>query len=313
VSVDVNSSRAFIVGESLVDVTRTVAGESTIHPGGSPLNVAVGLARLGLPTTLVTQLGDDSRGTLVRDHLARSGVDVVALDPPRRTGSATAWLDEQGRAAYSFDIGWDPVAISVPAGVTRVHVGSIASYLPPGADAVLGCAHRARAAGIPVSFDPNVRPALAPDLSEVRRRVLELVAEAEVVKLSDEDVDALFPDRSPEAVVDDLIATGGPRLVVLTRGGDGATLATGDHRVAVGAMPVPVVDTIGAGDSFMAAVLAVLAEPSMAGSLDRDQLSFLGAVACEAAAITCSRPGADPPWRRELPALAGETASPPTS
>ena len=312
-SVEVNDSRVLVVGESLVDVTETFAGESTVYPGGSPLNVAVGLARLGLTTTLATQLGDDSPGALVRNHLAGSGVDVVTLDPPQPTGSATAWLDEQGRATYSFDIGWDPIAVSVPDGVTRVHVGSIAAYLPPGADAVLDCARRAHAAGIPVSFDPNVRPAVAPDLSEVRQRVLELVAEAEVVKLSDEDVDALFPDRPPEAVVDELIATGGPRLVVLTRGADGATLVTGEHRVAVGATPVPVVDTIGAGDSFMAALLAALAEPPMASSLDRDHLGFLGAVACEAAAVTCSRPGADPPWRRELPTLAGETAAPPTS
>ena len=288
-----------VVGESLVDVTRDGA-KTTVRPGGSPLNVAVGLSRLGVPTTLLTQLGEDAYGELVRAHLAASGVAVALLGPPGRTGSATARLDAFGQASYSFDLRWDPPRQELPDGHDLLHVGSLGATLPPGADVVAALTGQARERGMDVSLDPNIRPAMTPELGDVRRRVRDLLALADVVKLSEEDGAAVFPGRSADQVLEDLLAAGAPALVVLTRGDSGAVLATATARVAVAAAPVAVVDTIGAGDSFMAALLAgLVAARDSWSSLDEAALRALGESACQAAAITCSRAGAQPPWQDE--------------
>lgn len=292
-------SGVLVVGESLVDIT--TAGEKTsVHPGGSPLNVAVALARLGVPTTLATQLGHDAYGDLVRTHLVASAVALLELGPPGPTGTATASLDAQGAAAYEFDLRWDPVSLALPAGFDLLHVGSLGATLAPGAELVGTLARDARRTGIGVSLDPNIRTALTPDLAAVRSWVLDLVAHADVVKLSDQDAAALYPGRSHDDVLDHLLGSG-PGLVALTRGGEGALLATPTARVRVPAQPVTVVDTIGAGDSFMAALLSALRDRGHgAGALDHDELARAGTFACRAAATACSRPGADPPWRAEL-------------
>ena len=298
-----------VVGESLVDVTRDGA-DTSVRPGGSPLNVAVGLSRLGVPTTLLTQLGDDAYGELVRAHLAASGVNVALLGPPGRTGSATVRLDAAGQASYSFDVRWDPPPDPLPDGYDQLHVGSLGATLPPGADVVAALVRQARERGMGISLDPNIRPAMTPELGEVRRRVHELVALADVVKLSEEDAGAVFPRRTADQVLDDLLAAGAPVLVVLTRGDAGAMLASPTARVSVAAAAAPVVDTIGAGDSFMAALLAGLRPLGRpAPPLDRGELEALGRFACQAAAITCSRAGADPPWRATLSALAPSAPS----
>ncbi|MGH1561998.1 carbohydrate kinase family protein [Mumia sp. DW29H23] len=294
--------RTLVVGEALVDLTRDSAGHESAHPGGSPLNVAVGLARLDLPTVLAAQVGDDDYGDLLRDHVDASDVDLRSL-PPHRGDSAVALaeLDDAGVASYRFELAWDPSEMPTAADFSLVHVGSIAAVLSPGADAVERLVEEAVSAGVPVSYDPNVRLAITPDVADVRTRVDRIVARSAFVKLSDADAAELAPDLDPVAYATGLAAAG-PRLVALTQGGDGATLISGDVTVTATPPPITVADTIGAGDSFMAALLAGLLLRGWTDreAFDAEALTWLADLAVRASAITCSRPGADPPWRKEL-------------
>ena len=289
-----------VVGESLVDVTTTPEGTTT-RPGGSPLNISVGCARLGVAAVLATQVGDDEAGDLVRDHLDLADVDVRSLPPHRaETSIARADIDAAGHATYEFDLTWDPSELPAPADFGCVHVGSIGATLSPGADAVAALAAEAAESGVPVTFDPNVRPSITPDMSDVRERVARVAELATVIKLSDEDADVLWPGA--EDLLGALVGSGLTRLAVMTCGGRTVVLQSGDARVEVEPPTVDVVDTIGAGDSFMAALIWALTERDrLSGDdLDADELRELGTIAARAAAITCTRAGADPPTRKEL-------------
>lgn len=289
-----------VVGESLVDVIRSSEGNAVeTRPGGAPLNVAVGLARLGVPTSLHTAYGQDAHGDLVHRHLTDSGVRVVTDRTGEPTSVADALLDAAGAAAYRFDLAWDPPPVTLPDGLGALHVGSLGTVLEPGAAVVRDAVDRAAMAGILVTYDPNVRPATSPDGERAWRGVREWAAAAHVVKLSDDDAAHLRPGASPEDVVDDLLAGERTDLVVVTSG-RGASLATARHRVEVTAPSVDVVDTVGAGDSFMSALVAALAG-SRPAELSREALQRIGDFACTAAAITCSRQGADPPALVDLP------------
>lgn len=288
-----------VVGESLVDVVTHPDGEESRRAGGSPFNVAIGLARLGVPTRLATQMGADEDGDVLRRALAKSRVELTELDPrPERTSTAAAAIAADGSASYTFDIAWDPRDLPDPAGFDAVHVGSIATSLAPGADEVAMLASRAAAAGIPVTFDPNIRLGIQDDVDELRARFTAIAPHAAVIKMSDEDAAALFPGRRLEDLATELAAMG--PLVAVTRGGDGALLCSGGVVAHTSAPHVEVADTIGAGDSFMAALLAGLAALSWPRELASDRLAALGELASDAAAITCMRPGADPPRRSEV-------------
>lgn len=297
--------RALVVGEALVDVTRAPDGAVAEHPGGSPLNVAVTMARQGIDTTLAAHVGDDRLGRIIRDHLAGSGVSLVEVGSSGPTGSATATLDAGGAATYEFDFHWDPDRLPDAEGYDVVHVGSLGAWLAPGATAVAALVRRAHAAGHAVGLDPNVRPALAPGAVHLRERVLDLAAHSRCVKLSDEDAVVLTDGTADPLSVLAELADRGPALAALTRGGRSTVLRSGDREVEVEVPRVEVVDTIGAGDTWMGALLAELL---LRGWVERtsfsaDELGELGQVAAGAAAIAVSRPGADPPWRGEhLPA-----------
>jgi len=297
-------SRVLVVGEALVDV-RLRGGERTEHPGGSPLNIAVGLARLGVPTTLAAQVGDDARGAALTAHVEASGAELLRLPPHHDTATATAHLSDDGTATYEFDIVWDPVRLPDPAGFRLVHVGSIGATLPPGATGVVALVRAAAASAVPVSIDPNLRPSITPDIDQARGFVEEMVELAGVVKLSDEDAGVLWPGQPLDAVLTTLSAATGKPLVALTRGGDGAVLAAARRRASAGAPPVEIADTIGAGDSFMSALLAGLLTHDLlpARTWTELTLDWLATLAVQAAGITCSRPGADPPWASEVSAL----------
>ncbi|MDR0416403.1 MAG: carbohydrate kinase [Propionibacteriaceae bacterium] len=298
-----------VVGEALVDVVVHPDGRSEEHPGGSPANVALTLGRLGHAPRLLTAIGDDAAGQAVAAWLRDSHVD---LDPrsvvPGPTSRATARLDAAGAARYDFDVRWNPP--DVPAGdVDLVHVGSISALLAPGAATVRRLVAEARPRAL-VSYDPNIRPALVTDAAASRAAVEDLVAAADIVKVSDEDLAWLDRSAPPEAVAQRWLAAG-PAAVVVTRGSEGATAFTRAGAVWTAAPPVAVRDTVGAGDTFMGAFLAGLADRGLldGGAAGRDRLRRLGAAEVEdllgfsaaAAAVTVSRAGADPPWRRELP------------
>lgn len=303
------SASMLVVGEALVDVRideREGSGDAarSEHTGGSPLNVAVALARQGVATTLAAQVGDDARGEQIEAHLSASGVQLLRLPPTRRTSTATATIGTDGEASYEFDMVWDPSELPDTDTFDVVHVGSISTALAPGADAVAQLVASTAAAGLPVSVDPNVRPQVTPDLGDVRLRIDVITSEATVVKLSDEDAALLRPGVPLERVVVDLARLARVQLAVLTRGGSGLLLSTGGGTVTVPAPRMPVVDTIGAGDTVTAALLTALLNRGLllAGSdpVSDDDATEAGLFAVGAAAVTCSRPGADPPWRQEL-------------
>ena len=312
-----------VVGESLVDIIEAPAGDGAArgpaarqaHPGGSPLNVAVGCARLGLGTKLVTHFGDDAHGQLIADHLRTNNVEAI-VGGSQPTSSALATLDGNGAAEYTFSIGWDINGASMPAlaavqGSLHVHTGSIATVLAPGNRAVRGLVEAARPHAT-VSFDPNCRPAISRDPEAARRETEDFVAASDIVKASDEDLRWLYPGRTLDESLTAWLELG-PALVALTRGADGPVILTRQGRVEIPGETVAVADTVGAGDSFMAALISGLAQLDALGAANRprlrslspEDLDALAAYANRAAAITCSRPGANPPTSAELGSLSG--------
>ena len=294
--------RAVVAGEALVDVVVPTSGEREHAPGGSPLNVAVGLSRLGIDTLLVTELGDDENGRLVEEHLRGSGVRLPAgaVAAGRPTSTATARLDTTGAATYDFDLHWGLAPVGLPEETDALHVGSVGALLRPGREAVLGLVEQAARRGTLVSYDPNARPALTPDAARTWLDVREVAASADLVKTSDEDLEFLAPGHTPEEVAR-LVLAQRTRLFVMTRGGGGAVAITGDAAVEVPSGRVDVVDTVGAGDSFMAALVAVALEHGLE-DLDEPRLTAYLAAAHAVGAVTVSRRGADPPRRDEMAA-----------
>lgn len=302
-STDPQTPGPFVVaGEALVDIVVPPEGAAEHAPGGSPLNVAVGLSRLGLDTLLVTEIGDDDLGGTVVDHLTGSGVRLAegAVLTGTRTSTATARLDENRAASYDFDLSWTLTERPLPRRVSGLHVGSIGAALRPGRDAVVSMLRQARESGCFVSYDPNARPAFLPGPEQAWSDVVEVAAFAHLVKLSDEDVKLLAPGRAPAEVAATLLSSpGATRLVVVTHGGTAAEAFTEHDAVRVPSQPVEVVDTVGAGDSFMAALIAIVLDWGL--DLDDEGLEAMLRAAHAVASITCGRRGANPPTRRELP------------
>jgi fructokinase len=299
-----------VAGEALLDVVVEASGETTLAVGGSPLNVAVGLARLDVPTLLVTRVGDDEDGRLVTDHVRASGAALAraSVVPGARTSRATARLGPDGSARYEFELAWDLSPQPLPEAV-GLHVGSIGASLQPGRGTVLDLVRQAAERGLFVSYDPNIRMSLLGDRETVWRDVREVAALSRLVKLSDEDAAELCPGASPRDVADELLTGDLTELVLVTLGARGA-LAVHQRSCVEVAPPAgsTVVDTVGAGDSFMAATIAALIElghlrrgPGSLAACSAEDLGALLGSASAAAAVTCSRRGANPPTRRELP------------
>jgi fructokinase len=301
-----------VVGEILVDLIENAPGQAIAYPGGSPANVAVALARLGQPVSLLTQLGHDDHGRMLLGFLRDNG---VALDPGSlanrpRTSSARAYLNADGQATYRFDVEWRRFALDLASwpdpSVTCVHTGSLAAVMAPGAAEVAALVHRARASAL-ISFDPNCRPSLMRDADAARGRMIGFVAESDIVRASLDDLVWLYPRRSYQDVGREWLARGAG-LVVVTLGADGAWACTRSGELAVPAAPATLVDTVGAGDAFSAGLLCAL---SRAGLLDVERRADLHAIdltmlkqvlafATRVAAATCGRRGADPPTLAEL-------------
>jgi fructokinase len=293
-----------VVGEALVDVVVPTEGETTHAPGGSPMNVAVGLSRLGVPALLVTELGDDPHGELVAEHLRAADVELApgSVRPGHRTSTATARLSADGAARYEFELTWELDSAALPDELAGLHVGSLGTALAPGREAVQALLADAAGRDVLVTYDPNVRPGLLPSWHDVAR----VAADVDVVKMSDEDIALLRPEESVQSVAREVLDNGRTWLVVVTRGGEGALGFTAHGSAEVVAPRTDVVDTVGAGDSFMAALIAVLLGWGTPHELSPERLRTLLESAAHAAAVTVSRRGANPPTRAELPAGWGE-------
>ena len=302
-----------VVGEALVDLVGERGGRTlAVYPGGSPANVALGLARLGSPVTLKTRLGRDALGAMIRAHLEASGVLVdVGPDEAQVSTSLAIASVAAGIASYDFRIDWDVRTLApLPIEARCMHTGSLATVLPPGRAHVVDLMEREHERGhVTVSYDPNVRPALIGPAARARADVERLVTLSDVVKVSDDDLHWLYPDRSDEDVACDWLGRG-PALVVVTRGDAGVYAISARGELRRPAMAVDLVDTIGAGDSFTAGLLDGLRRADLLGAargdalaaIDEATLADVVAEAALVAAITCSRPGADPPTRAELDA-----------
>lgn len=288
-----------VIGEALIDRISTAHG-SVDRPGGSPMNVAYGLARLGCPVHFLTSLGDDPEAGLIVDHLTAAGVRLIDGSIGQgRTSTTVASLDGDGAASYRFDVRWQlPRELTLPSAAI-VHTGSIAAVLEPGAAVVLEVAQASRAAAL-ISFDPNIRASLIlnPDLA--RARLAQWASIADVVKLSEQDAEWLYPGAPIRSVLDRVLQHG-PSLVVVTREAQGAILATETAAVAVPGVAVQVVDSIGAGDAFMSALLyqlhALLSVRTIAAlragtPYTQAKMKSIGEFAALCAAISVSRAGA---------------------
>ena len=306
-----------VIGESLFDIVVRDGVEIGATPGGSPMNVAVGLARLGHDVHLATQFGDDAYGSAIAGYLAKEAL-VYTNEVTDQTSRATATLTDNGAADYDFDITWDlqlqtPGICAALETAGLVHTGSLGAHHQPGSTQVFREV-AARSGSAVVSYDPNCRPSILPDRARFRKEVEEFIRISDVVKASEEDLAWLYPD----AELADVMAAwvkGGPGLVVVTCGGKPALAARTPKEIReVATVPVGVEDTIGAGDSFMAALLSGLVKAGVSGPHGRETLDSLSMadvdevlrVAAIAASITCSRRGANPPNSDELQAALRE-------
>lgn len=304
-----------VCGEALFDVF--ASGETPTgltldaRVGGSPFNVAVGLARLAQPVCLLTQISRGFLGERLMRALQQEGVDtrtVQRSDAP--TTLSLIGLDAQGVPSYAFygegcaDRLLTPDALaSLPAGVRAINFGSYATVTGATAATQRALVERA-AADTLIAYDPNIRLNVEPALAVWQAQIEWMLPRTHLFKSSEEDLDLVYPGRSLASIAEQALARGAA-LVVVTRGAEGAMAWTASAQVQTPPVKTAVVDTVGAGDTFQAAMLTWLAEhdalsPAALRALDADRVRALLGFATQAAAITCSRRGADLPRRSEL-------------
>jgi fructokinase len=322
-----------VLGELVVDLLpdpdagagpRGTAPHYVANPGGNALNVAVAAGRLGAPVTLLARLGTGPLAAALRRHAEQSGVDVsrfVAATEP--VSLAVVGLGPDGSADYGFHVAgaadwqWsdDELAAALPETTAVLHVGSISSWTPPGCEAIARLVERV-SGRLLVSVDPNIRPPLAEgpvgaslgnDADAVRTRLQRLMKQADVVKVSAEDFAWLHPGADLDLGTS-VWAERGPALVLMTDGGAPLRVGRPGRPLMRREVPrVPVVDTVGAGDSLAAGLFAGLLRRGVATrealtALSDDELAEVVDEAALVAALNCTRAGADPPTRAELDA-----------
>ncbi len=305
-----------VCGEALFDLFPEDTGDESrllldARIGGSPFNVAVGLARMGRRSALLTGLSSDFLGEKLASALRREGVATdFLIRKSAPTTLSLVGLGADGSPQYVFygDGGADrmvePSELPVfPDTVIGVHFGSYSIAVPPVADALADLAKREKDRRL-ISLDPNVRLNIMPDAAAWRRRLETLAAHTDLLKISLEDVEALYPGETPRDLAARWLGAG-VGLVVVTSGGGGILGLTRDLAAELPPVPVEVVDTVGAGDTFQAALITAIDELGLANraalrAIDRDTLLRILGFATRAAVITCTRRGADLPRRAEL-------------
>jgi fructokinase len=297
------------LGEALIDFIADVSGVTLVEcpgfrkaPGGAPANVAVGLVRLGVDAAFLGKVGDDPFGRFLQQSFAEAGVDTqfMRFDPDHRTGLAFVSLKADGDRDFVFfrhpsaDMLYRPEEIPAAAleGCRAYHFGSITLIQDPSRAATLEALRRARANGALISYDPNLRLPLWPDPETARREILAALPLTDVVKVSEEEAEFLLGAGSLQAYAAQLLEFG-PTLAAITRGPSGCYLATRTIAAEMPGFQVEVVDTTGAGDGFVAALLTGLLSRSSA-DLNAQDLFELGRYANAVGALTCTRKGAIP-------------------
>ena len=298
-----------VCGEALMDVIHNGDGTERAVPGGGPFNTARALARLGVPTSFLGHLSDDPYGLELAALLRSDGVNLdLATVGPEKTTVAIAEVDSEGLAEYQFmvqgssapQLTLQTLPERLSPRVDALHLGTLGLVLEPMASTLAELIHRERDARV-MMLDPNIRAGLIPD-DVYRERLHDVVSHSTIVKASEDDLAWMFPGVGYRDAAEQLLSDGVP-LVVVTLGAAGSFGAHRDTRIRVDAVPVQVVDTIGAGDAFGAALLAWLHDHGCVSRdlrLEPDQLRAALQYAGVAAAITCSRAGADPPWKHEM-------------
>jgi fructokinase len=303
-------------GEALIDFLPMTGSDGSRGfrplPGGSPFNIALAVARLEVPAGFLARLSTDLFGDLLLDCMAENRVDpalVRRADEPSTLAFVDAQPGEEPRYAFFANGAADrnlapsdlPAALSEA--IACLHFGSNALAQEPSATTLEGLMRREHGRRV-LSLDPNIRPTLIADPAGYRRRFEGWLRLASLIKLSRADLAWLYPEADPEATAAGWLACG-PALVVVTRGPDGAVAFGGFGKVEVPGTPVKVVDTIGAGDSFHGALLAMLHRQdrlSLGGLAALDAAAAKGVleIAARAAAINCGRAGMNPPHAAEL-------------
>lgn len=303
-------TRVLVLGEALIDVVRDPYGAEEEHVGGSPLNVAVGLAALGHDVDFATTFGDDLHGERIDGLVTDAGVRVVeGSRTAQPTSTAIAELDETGAATYTFDLHWELPPLTPSSDVGHAHTGSIGALLAPGGAEVVNALAAVREHGT-VSYDPNVRPTIMGPVAEVRPQVEAIIALSDVVKASSDDIEFLYPGDNAATVLERWVGLGAG-FAIITLGAHGVTYRTAAS-AEIGALPTAashVVDTVGAGDSFMAGLLSGLLDLGLLGGAD--ERARLGAATLEdvrpavdrglaTSGVTVGRTGAYAPTRAEI-------------
>ena len=298
-----------VCGEALIDRIHHRDGTQRAAPGGGPFNTARALARLGVPTAFLGRLSEDGFGRRLASVLVSEGASLeMASIGPEPTTIAVADLDGDGFAKYQFlaqgtsapNLTLEMLPDEFGGDVEALHIGTLGLVLEPMASTLMKLVTRERPQRL-VMLDPNIRVGLVPD-SEYRDRLQTAISQSTIVKASEADLAWIYPGLDYEQAVERVLGEA-VSLVVVTLGERGAFGAHRGARILVAAPHVKVVDTIGAGDAFGAAFLAWLHDrgalrPDL--RLEPDELKAALDYACLAGAITCSRAGADPPWKREM-------------
>lgn len=299
-----------VCGEALIDRINNRDGTQRTVPGGGPFNTTRALARLGVPAAFLGRLSQDVFGAQMAGLLAAEGASLeLASTGPEPTTIAIADVDSRGSAEYQFlvegttapNLTLDMLPEEFSADVDALHVGTLGLVLEPMASTLAELVSRERGRRL-VMLDPNIRVGLIPD-SEYRKRLKAAISQSTIVKASEADLAWIYPGAGYEAAAAGILAEG-VSMVVVTLGARGAYGAHRDAALHVDAPDVEVVDTIGAGDAFGAALLAWLHDRSAirpALSLETEELKAALDFACLAGAITCTRAGAEPPWKWEMP------------
>ena len=306
-----------VIGEAIIDLIPAGAPQTfQAVPGGSPYNVAIGLARLGHHATLMARLGDTAFGRILRDHAQAEGVDLgSAPSAAEQSTLAVVSLDAAARASYDFyldgtaDWQWTSEETArAPARAAVLHFGSIASWTPPGDARILELAGQMHGRGdVLITYDPNVRPGLLADPGHGRRVVERAIGLAHLAKASTDDIAWLYPDLTPAEVARHWLQLGAT-VVVITSSADGAYAYTAQGwSVRRPALDVVVADTVGAGDSFTAGLIGSLLgrgqyAPADLARCPSGELSGALDDAILVASINCERRGNDPPTAADVAA-----------